>query len=121
MLYDDLISYNQPGVNFVGSVTISVPGIALPIFVGNINIFFSEQIDYSNNSNLGLVTVSYGASGSVSVEKSYQTSNAVVSYSIAGSDPIAQISIETDYDTATAISNASQININSYSEISIDY
>jgi hypothetical protein len=121
MLYNDSISYNQPGVNFLGSVTISVPGLGLPIFIGEINIFFSEEIDYSNNTNLGVVTVSYGSSGAISVEKSYQTTNAVVSYSIADSESTAQLSIETDYDTATAIANASQINIISYSEISIDY
>jgi hypothetical protein len=121
MLYNDSISYDQPGVSFLGSVTISVPGLSLPILIGNINIFFSQEIDYSNNTSLGIVTVSYSPSGSISMQSSYQTSNAVVSYSVTESESTAQLSIETDYDTANAIVNASHININSYSEISIDY
>jgi hypothetical protein len=121
MLYNDSISYNQPGVSFLGSVTISVPGLSLPILIGNINVFFSQEIDYSNSTNIGIVTVNYAPSAIVYLENDYSSSSALVSYSISRTDATAQISIETDIQTANAIANASSISIDSYSDISINY
>lgn len=120
MLYNDSISYNQPGVSFIGNVSIFVPGISIPILIGQINIFFSKEIDYSTNTNLGIVTVNYTPSGSISLETSYQTSSAIVKYSTNSTEPTAEISIETDIETANAIVNATSISIDSYSEISIN-
>ena len=121
MLYNDLISYNQPGINFIGDIKIIVPGVSSPILIGGVKVFFASEIDYSNSTTLGVVTVVYSSSGSISLGTGQQSSTALVSYVVSETDSTAQISIETDLDTATAISNASQININSYSEISIDY
>lgn len=121
MLYNDLISYNQSGVSFNGSLKISAPGLSAPIIIGDINIFFSSEIDYSHSSTIGVVTVTYAQSGLVSYEMLDQLGSALVSYSIAEAGSEAQLSIETDDQTAIAIANATKINVNSYSEISIEY
>lgn len=121
MLYNDSISYNQPGVSFLGNVTISIPGLSVPILIGQINVFFSKDIDYSNNTTLGIVTVSYAPSGVISLENAYDIGSAIVSYSISRTEPVAEISIETDIETANVIANANSINIDSYSQISINY
>ena len=95
MLYNENIQYNQPGLTFVGSLIIYVPEVVSPIILNNISITFSSDIDNSNSTTIGIVTITSVTNGSVS--------------------------FEATQDQASALVGASSININEYSEVSIEY
>jgi hypothetical protein len=95
MLYNENIAYNQPGSTYVGGLVIYVPELSSPIVLNNIIIFFGENVDNSNSTSIGIVTISSIAESSISIEASPMQASALV--------------------------GASKININQYSEISIEY
>lgn len=95
MLYNENIQYNQPGLTFVGSLLIYVPEVSSPIILNNISITFSSDIDNSNSTTIGVVTI-------ISVTKG-------------------SVSLEVTQDQASALIEASSVNINQYSEVSIEY
>ena len=95
MRYNDTIAYNESSVTYVGAVEIRVSGLSNPIIVNNLTVNFTNTVDYSNQTTIGFITINSVATG--------------------------YIVIETDFQQAQAISNAEVININSASEVSIQY
>ena len=95
MLYNDNIQYNQPGLTFFGTLLIYVPEISSPITLNNILIQFGGNVDNSNSTTVGVVTIMSITTGSISMEVSS--------------------------DQASAIIEASSLSVNEYSEVSIQY
>lgn len=95
MLYNENIYYNQPGLTFTGTLLIYVPEISSPIVLNDILIKFSNDIDNSNSTIIGVITLISVTTGS--------------------------ISIEVNQEQASALVEASVLNINEYSEVSVEY
>lgn len=95
MLYNENIYYNQPGLTFTGTLLIYVPEISSPIVLNDILIKFSNDIDNSNSTTIGVITLISVTTGS--------------------------ISIEVNQEQASALVEASVLNINEYSEVSVEY
>jgi hypothetical protein len=95
MLYNSNIFYDEPGFTFFGNILIYVPELSFPIILNNITVQFSSNIDNSNSSTIGIVTI-------MSATK-------------------ASISIQVNSEQASALISASSLNINEYSEVSIEY
>ena len=95
MLYNDNIYYNQPGLSFLGTLLIYIPGVSSPITVNNILIQFGGNVDNSNSTTIGVVTIMSVTTGS--------------------------ISMQVNSDQASAIITASSLSVNEYSEVSIQY
>jgi hypothetical protein len=68
MLYNDLITYNQPSLNYYGALIINIDGISNPITIGNINVIQVSEEDYSNSSTIAIVSIDYTASGIMTIQ-----------------------------------------------------
>lgn len=95
MLYNSPILYNQPSYSFLGNLLVYAPGLSAPVILNNISIEFSSNLDYSNSTVVGVVTVISNTAGTVSILVNPEQVEALVS--------------------------ASSVSINQYSEISIEY
>lgn len=79
MLYDDTLSYNQPGVNYIGSLIIKVASIPLPIVLNNIKISFAGAADYSNKTTIAVLSIDVSASGIITIETVEENLSALTS------------------------------------------
>lgn len=78
MLYDDLFSYSQSGVSYSGGLDISVPSINTPLLAGVPGILFVSEVDYSNSSTIGIVSMDYVSSSIVVIETTNSKPSATV-------------------------------------------
>jgi len=96
MLYNDNVSYSQSGVSYAGSLTISAPGFSSNISLQNIQIYLSEKIDNSNQTQSSFITINFFSSGNVTFETANTPNGAgLVSTSV----------IESSYSGLVSISN----------------
>lgn len=93
MLYDDLFSYSQSGVSYSGGLSIDVPTVLNPISIGSLGVIFVSEIDYSNNSIVGIVSMDYVSSSIVIVETSQSNLSANI-YQTVTTTPSATVYIE---------------------------
>lgn len=79
MLYDDVISYNQPSYSYTGTLVIYAQSLSSPIILNNIAILIGGQEDYSNYTTIAVVSMEVSPSGYVTVEVLDEDVSALVS------------------------------------------
>lgn len=68
MRYNDLVTYNQSGVLYDGTVVLKIQGIANPIILNNILIHFAGNEDYSVGTTIGVISVDVDPTGVITIE-----------------------------------------------------
>lgn len=79
MLYNDVISYNQPNYSYLGTLIIYAPSLSSPIILNNIAILIGGQEDYSNYTTIAVVSMEINPSGYVTVEVLDEDVSALIS------------------------------------------
>jgi hypothetical protein len=114
MLYNDNITYNQPSINYVGTIIINIPGVSNPIVLSNINVAVSTSQDYSNATTVAVISYDIYSEGILTIQATESQANAIVqviaSFDEAGSGTI---SLESIGNQSNAISQASTISSSS--------
>lgn len=95
MLYNDVISYDQAGVSYSGTIILLIQGILNPIILNDIKINFSVNPDYSVGSTIGVISIDI--------------------------NPVGVITIETLADQGSALIEAKEITIHSGTLVSIQH
>ena len=80
MLYNAPISYSQPGIGYVGSIVINVPGFSSPILLGNLSLFLSSYVDNSNATTIGVITYNLAPTGILEITTTQEQAEALVSF-----------------------------------------
>jgi hypothetical protein len=114
MLYNDNISYSQPGINYIGTIVINIPGVPNPIVLSNINVSVSTSQDYSNATTVAVISYDIYSEGILTIQATESQANAIVQV-IASFDETGSgaISLESVGNQANATSEASTISLNS--------
>lgn len=68
MLYNDNFSYSQSGVSYQGTLYLNIDSISSPVILPNVSIYYAQDIDYSNVSTIGLVTIESMSNGIVTMQ-----------------------------------------------------
>jgi hypothetical protein len=68
MLYNDNFSYSQSGVSYQGTLYLNIDNISSPVILPNVSIYYAQDIDYSNVSTIGLVTIESMSNGIVTMQ-----------------------------------------------------
>lgn len=120
MLYNDTIGYNQPGLSFNGTLEINVPGISLPIILNDISVYLFGDVDYSNSTTVGLVTINSISTGYIVIEATEDQATAISQSSTIFLNSTSEITLLSS-GNSTATVEASIILDQSESEVSIEY
>lgn len=79
MLYNETITYGQPGVSYIGSLVIKIASISLPIILNNINIVFGGFADYSNKTTIAVLSIDVAPGGIITIETVEENLSALTS------------------------------------------
>ncbi len=121
MLYDDLFSYNQSGIEFSGSLQINVPGFENPIILNNISLYFSDTVDYSNATTIGLVSINYVSTGLIVIEATADQAEAISQSSIISLNSLSSTTIESVGSYSASTAEVFVVSNPSASEVSLEY
>jgi hypothetical protein len=121
MLYNDTISYSQPGVSFQGTLQINVTGISAPIVINDIQIILLQEVDHSNATTIGVVSVNYVSSGFVVIEANSAQAQAISESSVISLSSTSNVTIENISSYSGVTAEAFVLSNTSESEISIEY
>lgn len=119
MKYNDIISYNQPNVNYIGTLVINVPGISNPIIVHNVDIAIGVTEDFSNATTIGVVSYDLAPSGIITIEASLEQAYALANATAIAISPAANTTNQTDPDDSHALINATDSQTYGFGEITI--
>lgn len=119
MKYNDIISYNQPNVNYIGTLVINVPGISNPIIVHNVNIAVGVIEDLSNATTIGLVSYDLAPTGIVTIEANIEQAYALSNATSILISPSANVSSELSSDGNSALINRDETQSYGFGEITI--
>lgn len=78
MRYNDLIAYDQAGVQYNGTVILKIQGISNPIILNNIRINYSAEQDYSVGTTIGVISIDVDPTGIITIEALNKDSAALV-------------------------------------------
>jgi hypothetical protein len=120
MQYNDSIAYNQSNLSYLGTLEIRVPTLSLPIILNDINIVLFGDVDYSNSTTVGLVTINSISTGYVVIEATEDQATAISQSSTIFLNSTSEITLLSS-GSSTATVEASIILDQSESEISIEY
>jgi hypothetical protein len=93
MLYNDIISYNEPNVIYDGTLIIKIPGISNPIVIHPAIVIVDPVQDYSNFTTLAVTSVEVSGTGVVTIETSDQNAEALIGSTVVIVRPSGEISI----------------------------
>lgn len=79
MLYNDVISYNEPSYSYFGSLIVYAPSLSSPIILNNIAILIGGQEDYSNYSTITVISMDTSSTGVISIEVLDENISAIIS------------------------------------------
>ena len=114
MLYNENISYNQPGLSYIGTVIINVLGISNPIIISNLNVAVSISQDYSNATTVAVISYDIYSEGILTIQATESQANAIIQV-LASYDEGASgaISLEAIGNQTSATSVASTVSLSS--------
>jgi hypothetical protein len=78
MIYNDLVAYDQPAVQYDGTVIVKIQGILNPIILNNIKINFSGNEDYSTGTTIGVISVDVSPVGIITIETNAREGAALI-------------------------------------------
>jgi len=93
MLYNDLVGYNQSGVSYEGTLTLSIPGFSAILVAPSIGIYIGDEPDNSNATFLGLATVSLIRSGLITLQTTQQQAQSIAESAIIYLNNAADVSV----------------------------
>ena len=68
MLYNDIIDYNQSGIQYNGTIVLIIEGISNPVILNDIKVNFGGKEDYSVASSIGVVSVDLAPTGVITIQ-----------------------------------------------------
>jgi len=120
MKYNELLTYNESSVSYIGSIQINVSGIDSPIIISQPSIFFAETVDYNNATVIGLVTIDSVSSSQISITATQEQALAIADASVIYITPSANVSYEILNDQGFSTAEISIIASGSSSELSME-
>ena len=81
MTYNEIITYNQEGFTYIGTVVLKIQGISNPIVLNNINIVYIDNIDYSTTTTIGVISVDVGPTGVITISATNEQASALIQMS----------------------------------------
>lgn len=119
MKYNDIISYNEPNINYVGTLVINVPGIINPIVVHNVNIAIGVIEDFSNLTTIGVVSYDLAPTGIITIEASAEQAYALAEAKSIIISPVANTSSTIENTDPHALVENSSTQTYAFGEITI--
>ena len=106
MLYNAPISYSQPGIGYVGSIVIKVPGFSSPILLGDLNLSLTSYRDNSNATTIGVISYNLAPTGILEITATQEQAEAVVSFVNLNSNQqkVAEINLNSNQQKVAEIS-----------------
>lgn len=95
MLYNDIISYNEPNVIYDGTLIVKIPGILNPITIHPIVVIVDPVQDYSNFTTIAVTSIEISGTGIITIETSDQNAEALVGSTAVVVRPSGEISISS--------------------------
>jgi hypothetical protein len=68
MLYNDIIDYNQSGIQYNGTIVLIIEGISNPVILNDIKVNFGGKEDYSVASSIGVISVDLAPTGVITIQ-----------------------------------------------------
>ena len=121
MLYNDLSSYNQSGVTFTGILQINVPGISNPIILNNVSVYFSDTVDYSNATTVGVVSINYVSTGLIVIEATADQAEAISQSTVISLNSLSSTTIQSVGSYSASTAEVFVLSNPSASEVSLEY
>jgi hypothetical protein len=68
MLYNDLIDYNQSGIQYNGTIVLIIEGVSNPVILNDIKVNFGGKEDYSVASSIGVISIDLAPTGVITIQ-----------------------------------------------------
>jgi hypothetical protein len=78
MLYNENISYSQPGLTYIGTIVINVVSLNNPIILSNIFVTVNSTEDYSNATTVAVLSYDIMPEGILVIEATESQASAIV-------------------------------------------
>jgi hypothetical protein len=119
MFYNDLIDYNQSGIQYNGTIVLIIEGISNPVILNDIKVNFGGKEDYSVASSIGVISIDLAPTGVITIQALAKEGAALVQASEITIHSGSLITIEIPEREGAGIIQASETNINSSTLISV--
>ena len=119
MFYNDLIDYNQSGIQYNGTIVLIIEGISNPVILNDIKVNFGGKEDYSVASSIGVISIDLAPNGVITIQALAKEGAALVQASEITIHSGSLITIEIPEREGAGIIQASETNINSSTLISV--
>lgn len=93
MLYNENITYNQSGFNYVGTIIINVEGLSTPIIINNVNVAISTSEDYSNATTIAVISYDIYPEGVITIQATQSQADALVEAVASSGSGAAEITL----------------------------
>lgn len=93
MLYNENITYDQPGLSYVGTIIINVEGLLDPIIISNVNIAITTSQDYSNATTVAVLSYDIYPEGIITIQATQSQANALVEAVTSSGSGTAEITL----------------------------
>jgi hypothetical protein len=68
MFYNDVIDYNQSGIQYNGTIVLIIEGISNPVILNNVKVNFGGEEDYSVATAIGVISIDLEPTGIITIE-----------------------------------------------------
>jgi hypothetical protein len=119
MFYNDLIDYNQSGIQYNGTIVLIIEGISNPVILNDIKVNFGGKEDYSVASSIGVISIDLAPTGVITIQALAKEGAALVQASEITIHSGSLITIEIPEREGAGIIQASETNINSGTLVSV--
>lgn len=68
MLYNEAVTYEEPGFDYIGIVVLKIQGILDPIILNDIKVIFAGKQDYSTATTIAVLSVDVAPTGYITIE-----------------------------------------------------
>ena len=68
MFYNDIIDYNQSGIQYNGTIVLIIEGISNPVILNNVKVNFGGEEDYSVATAIGVISIDLEPTGIITIE-----------------------------------------------------
>jgi hypothetical protein len=93
MLYNENITYDQPGLSYVGTIIINVEGLLDPIIISNVNVAITTSQDYSNATTVAVLSYDIYPEGIITIQATQSQANALVEAVTSSGSGTAEITL----------------------------
>jgi hypothetical protein len=119
MLYNDIIDYNQSGIQYNGTVVLIIEGISNPVILNDIKVNFGGKEDYSVATAIGVVSIDLAPSGVITIQALQKEGAALIQASEITIHSGTLITIEISEKEGAGIIQTTETSINSSTLVSV--